>query len=126
MNQVSNRTKEIDEFVNRIEKQHRRIYAIDCFIICDIFMELYEHYNTKIENIEDELIYMYNWILKSKHNADLGVKKCVSCREIKNGIEFYKNNTSKNGLSSKCILCSKEYGKEYRKKQINNYGKQID
>jgi len=39
-------------------------------------------------------------------------KRCSACHAVKTGLEFYKSFTYKCGLTSKCIVCFKEY---YRK-----------
>src|SRR3989304_2436451 len=54
------------------------------------------------------------------------MKKCWKCKEFKNLEDFYKDITTKDGLSKACKLCQIEYSKKYNKehkeyfKQKNN------
>ena len=54
------------------------------------------------------------------------MKKCWKCKELKNLEGFYKDITTKDGLSKACKLCQIEYSKKYNKehkdyfKQKNN------
>jgi hypothetical protein len=43
------------------------------------------------------------------------MKTCSKCKIEKDNSGFYKNKTIKDGLSSSCRDCSKEYQKEYRR-----------
>lgn len=47
-------------------------------------------------------------------------KKCSKCGEIKNVSEFYKNKTKKDGLQSKCKLCSNIELRNWRSKNPNH------
>jgi len=49
--------------------------------------------------------------------VDNGYKKCSKCGKIKPNEEFYKNKTKKDGLTSRCKKCQKEYC-ENNKEQI--------
>ena len=42
-------------------------------------------------------------------------KKCNSCEEIKNILEFYKDKSKKDGLSSRCKKCIEKYNLYYRR-----------
>ena len=42
-------------------------------------------------------------------------KKCTGCDGIKSISNFHKNKSKKDGLSSYCKSCSKEYMLEYQK-----------
>ena len=54
------------------------------------------------------------------------MKKCWKCKELKNLKDFYKDITTKDGLSKACKLCQIEYSKKYNRehkeyfKQKNN------
>lgn len=50
------------------------------------------------------------------------MKTCSSCNNTKSFSEFNKNNSDKSGYSSKCKQCSKEYSREWHKK---NYKKKF-
>src|SRR5579859_4747214 len=44
------------------------------------------------------------------------MKKCSSCGAIKPLDNFYKQSKSRDGYNCICKLCSREYGREYKKK----------
>ncbi len=46
-----------------------------------------------------------------------GTKKCAKCKEIKSITEFYKSNSTKDGLYHTCIKCAKAYQKPILLKQ---------
>lgn len=52
-----------------------------------------------------------------KSNISDTSKKCFTCKIIKHKSEFYKNNSREDGLSSQCILCSKNAAPLYRSKR---------
>jgi len=54
------------------------------------------------------------------HNLD-ETKQCCRCKEIKNINEFYPNNRCKDGLASKCKICSTEYNRNHRHKKPELY-----
>ena len=44
------------------------------------------------------------------------MKNCSKCKAQKELSEFYKNNGTRDGLSSHCKLCQRAYGKDYKKR----------
>jgi hypothetical protein len=49
----------------------------------------------------------YN-IIRNKNERTTEPQKCISCNQIKEPSEFYKNKNKTNGLSSKCKKCNNE------------------
>lgn len=41
-------------------------------------------------------------------------KKCTKCGEVKNQLEFYRQDTGKDGFKCECIVCCKKYHAQYR------------
>ena len=76
--------------------------------------EISKLYNVKSSTI-CRLMKKYNIVSRSnseradlrKSNIDDDSKKCAICNTIKDKSEFYKNNSRKDGLSSSCIVCSR-------------------
>lgn len=56
-----------------------------------------------------------------------GLKKCSACSELKSSHEFYKNNSSKDGLYAYCKKCSNKKNKKFElknKKKRKKYHEQ--
>ena len=54
-------------------------------------------------------------------------KKCTKCGEVKSLDEFYNHKIGKNGKRHECKICTKNYNKEYNKKnkeKNNKYNKE--
>ena len=44
------------------------------------------------------------------------IKKCSRCGTVKKAEHFYKDSSGKGGLTSKCKICIREYGRSYNEK----------
>lgn len=47
----------------------------------------------------------------------MNTKRCRRCGKAKEGKEFYANLRAKDGLTSYCMACTGQYGKEYKQKR---------
>jgi len=54
------------------------------------------------------------------------MKKCWKCKEFKNLEDFYKDITTKDGLSKACKLCQIEYSKKYNKEHKEYFKQKND
>ena len=55
--------------------------------------------------------YQYRWVLLEEKYKD--VKKCNTCKQIKNKNLFYLDKKSKTGYQNKCVSCTTQYNKDY-------------
>lgn len=53
-------------------------------------------------------------------------KYCTRCRELKEGFEYYKKPTARDGLTSRCKKCIIEVSKQSKFKNDNNMVTQRD
>ena len=58
------------------------------------------------------------------NNGNLISKECYKCHEIKGVGEFHKNKSKKDGISSTCKECKKEYDAEIFKQNIDKIKEQ--
>jgi hypothetical protein len=63
--------------------------------------------------LEDMSIMTENTIPLLPHKDQSATKFCHKCSTVKPVSEFYKATGKKDGLQTRCIICSKEYGKKY-------------
>ena len=55
---------------------------------------------------------------KEKFEKTIKTKKCSVCGKRKSIEKFYKAKSTDDGYQYKCIICAREYGKEYQRNRI--------
>lgn len=107
-----------EEIIQKIEKQGGWANAIDSYIICSIYTDMYgSHQFRGVYTIEDELNIMYDRIKnkpKKINYVATGEKECSRCNETKDINDFHLRKQSKDGRKSECKDCSNEYQRKYK------------
>lgn len=106
----------IDEFINKVNKQRGWIDEIDAWRLVDIYEEIPNRRNIDNMKVEDQLIYMYQFII-GRTKVNITTKKCASCGEVKELDSFYKDKKRPDGLSPRCAECTRKYINEWRNKK---------
>ncbi|MFY8159766.1 MAG: hypothetical protein ACOVNU_00410 [Candidatus Kapaibacteriota bacterium] len=115
-----NEVKELEMFINKVNRKDGWIDYIDAFRLIDIYTKNYGVLTTRL-SIEDELIIMWDKVKKIKvidgeiQRIAPKTKKCFSCGIIFNLEYFTKDKASKDGFDYKCRDCKCKYSLKYKK-----------